>query len=49
MNFVKSKLPWIIMVGIMALMFTEGFSDNNTMIVMMLAVMIVIRSQRIRN
>ena len=42
MNFGNSKLPWIIMAGIMLLMFTQGFGDNNTMFPMMLAVMIVL-------
>ncbi|MFC1804087.1 hypothetical protein ACFL0D_09025 [Thermoproteota archaeon] len=42
MNFGKPKLPWIIMAGIMVLMLTQGFSDNNTMFVMMLAVMVIL-------
>jgi hypothetical protein len=42
MNFEKSILPWIIMVGIMILMFTQGFGDTSTMFVMMLAVMVVL-------
>jgi hypothetical protein len=41
MHFGKSKLPWIIMAGIMILMFTQGFNDINLMFVMM-AVMVVI-------
>ena len=42
MNFGKSKLPWIIMAGIMVLMLTQGFGNNNTMFVMMLAIMVVL-------
>ena len=42
MNFGKSKLLWIIMTGIMVLMFTQGFRDTSTMFVIMLAVMVVL-------
>jgi hypothetical protein len=38
MGFVKTKLPWIAMAGVMIIMLSQGFSDNNIMIVMMLAI-----------
>jgi hypothetical protein len=49
MGFVKSKLPWIAMAGVMIIMLSQGFSDNNIMIVMMLAIMILLMLFWVRN
>jgi exosome complex RNA-binding protein Rrp42 (RNase PH superfamily) len=42
LNIRISKLLWIVMVGIMVFMLTQGFGENNTMSVIMLTVMVVL-------